>query len=45
MKTVRPDNADSIPRRSSPPGMGILLIRFFGLLAVAVAVLALLWGR
>ena len=44
MKTVRPDNADSIPRRS-PPGMGILLIRFFGLLAVAVVVLALLWSR
>jgi hypothetical protein len=44
MKTVRPDNADSIPRRSSP-GMGILLIRFFGLLAVALAVQALLWSR
>ena len=45
MKTVRPDNTDSLPLRSSPPGMGILLIRFFGLLAVAVAVLALLWSR
>ena len=44
MKTVRPDNAGSIPRRS-PPGMGILLIRFFGLLAAAVMVLALLWSR
>ena len=45
MKTVGPDHAKSLPLRSSPPGMGILLIRFIGLLAVAVVVLALLWSR
>ncbi|MEA2864149.1 MAG: hypothetical protein QOC84_2105 [Bradyrhizobium sp.] len=45
MESIRPDNADSIPLRNSPPGVGILLIRFIGLLAVAVVVLALLWSR
>jgi hypothetical protein len=45
MESIRQDNADSIPLRNSPPGVGILLIRFIGLLAVAVVVLALLWSR
>jgi hypothetical protein len=44
MESARPDNADPIPLRS-PPGMGILVMRFIGLLAVAVVVLALLWSR
>ena len=44
MKSIGPDNVDPIPLRS-PPGMGILVIRFIGLLAVAVVVLALLWSR
>jgi hypothetical protein len=45
MKSVRPDKADLIPLRAAPRGMGVLLIRFVGLLAVAVVVLALLWSR
>jgi hypothetical protein len=45
MKSVRPDNTDPIPRRSVPPRMGTIMIRFVGLLAVAVVVLALIWSR
>jgi hypothetical protein len=45
MKTIRPDNADRIPLRSSPPRMGTIMIRFVGLLALAVVVLALAWSR
>jgi hypothetical protein len=45
MKSVRPDNSDPIPMRSDPPRMGIIMIRFVGLLAVAVVVLALIWNR
>lgn len=45
MKSVRPDKADLIPLRAAPPGMGVILIRFVGLLALAVVVLALLWSR
>jgi hypothetical protein len=43
MKTIRPDNADPIPLRSSPPRVGIILIRFVALLVLAVVVLALAW--
>jgi len=45
MKSVRPDNSDPIPSRSVPPHMGTIMIRFVGLLAVAVVVLALIWSR
>ncbi len=45
MKTVRPDSTDPIPLRNTPPGMGTIIIRFFGLLLIAVAVLALAWNR
>jgi hypothetical protein len=45
MKSVRPDNADPIPLRTAPPPMGTIMIRFVGLLAVAVVVLALIWSR
>jgi hypothetical protein len=44
MDSTQPDNAKPIPLRS-PPGMGILVMRFIGLLAVIVVVLALLWSR
>jgi hypothetical protein len=44
MKSIGPDSADPIPLRS-PPGMGILVMRFVGLLAGTVVVLALLWSR
>jgi hypothetical protein len=45
MKSVRPDNPDPIPLRSEPPRMGTIMIRFVGLLVVAVVVLALVWSR
>jgi hypothetical protein len=45
MKTIRPDNTDPIPFRSSPHRMGTIMIRFVGLLVVAVVVLALVWSR
>ncbi|MGB8609284.1 hypothetical protein [Bradyrhizobium sp.] len=40
-----PDNTDPVPLRNSPPGMGTVMIRFVGLLIVAVAVQALAWSR
>jgi hypothetical protein len=45
MESVRPDNTDPIPLRHSSHSMGTILIRFIGLLAVAVVVLALIWSR
>jgi hypothetical protein len=45
MKSVQPDNTNPIPLRSAPPRMGIIMIRFVGLLVVAVVVLALIWSR
>jgi hypothetical protein len=45
MKSIRPDKTDPIPLRPSPPGMGTILIRFVGLLFVAVVALALAWSR
>jgi hypothetical protein len=45
MESIRPDQPDPIPLRHSPPGMGIIMIRFVGLLVVAVVVLALAWSR
>jgi hypothetical protein len=43
MTSVRPDSTDPIPLRASPHRMGTILIRFVGLLVVAVVVLALAW--
>jgi hypothetical protein len=46
MQSIRPDTTDPIPlRNSSSPGMGTIMIRFVGLLVVAVVVLALVWSR
>jgi hypothetical protein len=45
MKSVRPDNPNPIPLRNAPPGMGTIMIRFVGLLVVAVVILALAWSR
>jgi hypothetical protein len=45
MKTIRPDTDDPIPFRPSPHRMGSIMIRFVGLLFVAVVVLALAWSR
>jgi hypothetical protein len=45
MKSVRPNNADPIPLRTPPPPIGTIIVRFVGLLVVAVVVLALIWNR
>ena len=43
MKSIRPDTSDPIPLRSPPQRMGTIMIRFVGLLFLAVVVLALAW--
>jgi hypothetical protein len=43
MNSVRPDSTDPIPLRVSQHRMGTILIRFVGLLIVAVVILALAW--
>jgi hypothetical protein len=45
MKTIRPDNTDPIPLRTTSPRMGTIMIRFVGLLVLAVVVMALAWSR
>jgi hypothetical protein len=45
METIRPENTDPIPLRTTSPGMGTIMVRFVGLLIVAIAVLALIWSR
>jgi hypothetical protein len=45
VKTIRPDNTDPIPLRSTQPRMGTIMVRFVALLILAVAVLALVWSR
>lgn len=45
MKTIRPTTTEPIPARSSPPQIGIIIVRFVGLLVVIVAVLAWGWSR
>jgi hypothetical protein len=45
VKTVRPNTTDPIPVRTASPKMGTIIIRFVGLLFVAVALLALAWSR
>ena len=45
MKTIRPDNTDPIPLRRSPHRMGTIMLRFAGLLFLAMVLLALAWSR
>jgi hypothetical protein len=45
MQSIRPDNTDPIPLRHAPPRMGTIMIRFVGLLLVAVVILVLAWNR
>ncbi|MBV9530370.1 MAG: hypothetical protein JO283_04715 [Bradyrhizobium sp.] len=45
MQSIRPDNTDPIPMRTSPQGIGTIMVRFFGLLFLGVAVLALIYSR
>jgi hypothetical protein len=43
MDSTRQDNANPIPLRMSHRSMKTLVIRFVGLLIVAIAVMALIW--
>ena len=45
MQSIRPDNTDPIPLRTSPHRMGTIMIRFVGLLIVAVVIMAMVWSR
>jgi hypothetical protein len=45
MQNVRPDNVDSMPLRQSSHSMGTLVIRFVGLLTLAVVAMTLIWSR
>jgi hypothetical protein len=45
MESIRPDNSEPLPLRTSPHGVGTLTIRFVGLLIAAIAVMALIWSR
>jgi len=45
MQSVRPENTDPIPLRSSPHSMGTIMVRFVGLLLAAIVVMAVIWSR
>lgn len=45
MESIRPDNTDPIPMRPAPNQFGTIMLRFVGLLAVAIAVLAIVYSR
>ena len=45
MDSIRPDNTDPIALRPAPSQLGTIMLRFVGLLAVAVAVLAFVYSR
>ena len=45
MQNAQPDNLESMPLRQSSHSMGTLVIRFVGLLTLAVVAMTLLWSR
>jgi hypothetical protein len=45
MESIRPDTPDPIPLRSPPHRVGTIMIRFVGLLFLAVAAMALVYLR
>lgn len=45
MESFRPGKTDPIPLRPAPQRMGTIMIRFCGLLVVAVVLLALIYSR
>jgi hypothetical protein len=45
MESFRPEQTDPIPLRRTPHRMGTIMIRFCGLLAIAVVLLALIYSR
>ena len=45
MQSVQPDNTNSMPLRQSSRSMGTIMIRFVGLLTIAVIAMTLIWSR
>jgi hypothetical protein len=45
MESIRPENTDPIPLRAAPTQFGTIMIRFVGLLVVAIVILALVYSR
>jgi hypothetical protein len=45
IKAMRPNDAGPAPLRMSQHGVGTLVVRFIGLLFLAVAALALVWSH
>jgi hypothetical protein len=45
MESIRPDTPDPIPMRASPHRVGTIMIRFVGLLFLAVTAMALVYLR
>jgi hypothetical protein len=45
MESIRPENTDPIPLRAAPMQFGTIMIRFVGLLVVAIGILAFLYSR
>lgn len=45
MQNAQPDNMDSMRLRQSSRSMGTLVIRFVGLLTLAVAAMTLIWSQ
>ena len=45
MQNVQPDNVNPMPLRQSSHSMGTIVMRFVGLLTLAVVAMALLWSR
>lgn len=45
MQNVQPDNMDPMPLRPSSRSMGTIMIRFVGLLTLAVVAMTLIWSR
>ena len=45
MESIRPDTPDPIPLQASPHRVGTIMIRFVGLLFLAVTAMALVYLR
>ena len=45
MQNVQPDNIDSMPLRQTSHSMGTIVLRFVGLLTLAVVAMTLIWSR
>jgi hypothetical protein len=45
MQNVQPDNMDPMPLRRSSQSVSTIVIRFVGLLTLAVVAMTLIWSR